>query len=104
MSTISYRKEALHHRIHKHARAHIHNMRQKSDTHKKVYSFLVAFILTFMVFMLWYFLSLPKILETYRTNKAEVERLNDNPLNKFKEIFRGKVTQNSNINNIEITQ
>ena len=36
MSTVSYRKEALHHKIHRHARAHIHNMRQKSDTHKTI--------------------------------------------------------------------
>ena len=52
--------------------------------------------------MLWYSLSLPKILETYRTNKAEVQRLNDNPINKFKEIFSGK--QQIDTNNIEITQ
>lgn len=103
MNTISYRKEALHHKIHRHARAHVHSMRQKSDTHKKIYAFSVAFILTFMVFMLWYFLSLPKILETYYTNKAEVKRLNDNPLNKFKDIFSGKTIE-TNTNNIEITQ
>ena len=40
--------------------------------------------------MLWYFLSLPKILETYRINKSEAERLNDEPLNKFKDIKKYK--------------
>ncbi len=103
MSTTSYRKEALHHKIHRHARSHIHNMRQKSDTHKKIYSFVVAFILTFIVFMLWYFLSLPKIMNNYYTNKAEMKRLNEKPLNKFKNIFSGKVTD-LDTNNIEIKQ
>ena len=104
MSTISYRKEALHHKIHKHAKAHIHSMRQKSDNHKKIYAFSVAFILTLIVFMLWYFLSLPKILEDYRVNKSETERLNDNPVNKLKEVFTGNEIEDTNINNIEITQ
>lgn len=100
---MSYRKEALHHKIHRHAKAHIHNMRQKSDTHKKIYSFTVAFILTFIVFMLWYFLSLPKILQTYHTNRAEVKRLNENPIEKFKGILSGKPTD-TDTNNIEIIQ
>jgi len=103
MNTISYRKEALHYKMHRHAKAHIHNMRQKSDNHKKIYAFSVAFIVTFIVFMLWYFLSLPKILETYRINKSEAERLNDQPLNKFKDIFTNNPVE-TNTNNIEITQ
>ncbi len=106
MNNIHYRGEKLHHKIHRHAREHVHKMRQKSDTHKKVYAFFVSFIVTLIVFMLWYLLSLPKILETYKINKMEVQRLNDNPISKFKDIFKNNEEgdSNSNLNNIEIIQ
>ena len=62
-----------------------------------------AFTVTFIVFMLWYFLSLPKILDTYRINKAENERLNENPLDDLKNVFQGRPVD-TDTTNIEITQ
>jgi hypothetical protein len=37
--------------------------------------------------MLWYFLSLPKILEAYRVDRAEVQRTGDDSLDKLKNAF-----------------
>lgn len=103
---INYRAEKLHHKLHRHVRQHIHHMRQRPDNHKKIYAFLVAFIVTFVVFMLWYFLSLPKILYTYRINKIETSRLNESSIDKFKDIFKSKDENVSDINtnNIEIKE
>jgi len=99
MNNINYRNELLHHKIHRHAKHHVHRLRGESDTHKKVFAFSFAFVVTFIVFVLWYFLSLPKILETYKITKSENERLNQEflPINELKDAF-------TNTNNIEITQ
>ncbi len=104
MNNINYRGERLHHKVHRHARQHVHRLRGKSDTHKKVFAFSFAFTVTFIVFVLWYFLSLPKILDTYRINKSETERLDENPVDKFKDIFTGQESEETDTTNIEITQ
>ncbi len=102
---INHRAEKLHHKLHRHAKQHVHRLRGKSDTHKKVFAFSFAFVVTLIVFMLWYFLSLPKILYVYRVNKAENQRLNDDPIDKFKNILKGKDGEiDSGVNNIEVTQ
>jgi hypothetical protein len=102
---INYRAEKLHHKVHRHARRHVHRLRGESDTHKKIFAFSFAFVVTLVVFMLWYFLSLPKILDTYRVTKAENQRLNDSPIDKFKNILKGKDGETDpNINNIEVIQ
>ena len=84
---INHRGEKLHHKFHRHAKRHVHRLRGKSDSHKKMFSFIFAFTVTLVVFVLWYFLSLPKIFDTYRINKIENERLNNNPIDKFKDIL-----------------
>ena len=91
MSHSNYRKEFLHHKIHKHVKNHVNSVRQKSDNHKKIYAFSVAFIVTSIVFMLWYFLSLPNILNSYQVNKLENERLDINPIEDVKDIFNAEV-------------
>jgi hypothetical protein len=103
MNNINYRNELLHHKLHRHATHHVHRLRGKSETHRKVFAFSFAFTVTLFVFMLWYFLSLPKILETYQVTKSENERLDENPLNDLRNAF---TTTESNIDttNIEITQ
>ncbi|MBC7981564.1 hypothetical protein H7X65_00640 [Candidatus Parcubacteria bacterium] len=101
MNHITNRHELLHHKIHRHARHHVHRLRGKSETHRKVFAFSFAFTVTFIVFVLWYFLSLPKILETYRITKSENERINDSSLQKLKNAFTGKDPQ-TDAANIEI--
>lgn len=102
---INHRAEKLHHKLHRHAKHHVHRLRGKSDTHKKVFAFSFAFTVTLIVFMLWYFLSLPKILYIYRVNKAENQRLNDNPVDKIKNIITGDEGEiDTNEDNIEVTQ
>ena len=103
MNSINYRRELLHHKVHRHARRHVHRLRGKSETHRKVFAFSFAFTVTFIVFVLWYFLSLPKILETYKVNKSENERINDSSLEKLKNAFTGNEPKTDGTN-IEITQ
>ena len=102
---INHRAEKLHQKAHRHAKHHVHHLRGKSENHRKAYAFTFAFVVTSFVFMLWYFLSLPKILSAYQINKSENQRLNDNPVDKFKDIIKGKEVENDkNINNIEVIQ
>jgi hypothetical protein len=98
MSNTQYRGEKIHHKIHRHAVHHVHRLRGKSDSHKKAVSFTIAFSVTFIVFVLWYFLSLPKIFEDYQVKLSENKRLDKNPLNKINNIF------NNDGNNIEIKE
>lgn len=98
MSNINHRGEKLHHKIHRHAVHHVHRLRGKTDSHKKAVSFAIAFSVTFIVFVLWYSLSLPRILENYQIKVSENKRLDKNPLNKIGNIF------NNEGNNIEITE
>jgi hypothetical protein len=102
---INHRAEKIHQKLHRHARHHVHRLRGESDTHKKVFAFTFAFTVTLFVFMLWYFLSLPKILDTYRITKSENQRLNDNPIDKFKDVLKGNNGEGDPVGaNIEITQ
>ena len=78
MSNTQYRGEKIHHKIHRHAVHHVHRLRGKSDSHKKAVSFTIAFSVTFIVFVLWYFLSLPKIFEDYQVKLSENKRLDKN--------------------------
>lgn len=105
---INHRAEKLHHKVHRHAKHHVHRLRGKSDSHRKIFAFTFAFTVTLIVFVLWYLLSLPKILYIYNVNRAENQRLNDNPIDKFKDILTGNVdnvdtSENIN-NNIELIQ
>lgn len=106
MSNINYRGEKIHHKIHRHVTHHVHRLRGKSDNHKKVVSFSVALGVTLFVFMLWYFLSLPKILEDYQIKMSENKRLDKSPLNKIKNIFNNSQdnVDINNDNNIEIKE
>lgn len=103
MNNINYRNELLHHKVHRHVKHHVHRLRGKSDTHKKVFAFSFALTITFIVFVLWYFLSLPKILEAYKINQSEINRLDEKPLEQLKNAFTGKVEEKDEIN-IEISQ
>ncbi len=103
MNSINYRRELLHHKIHRHARRHVHRLRGKSETHRKVFAFSFAFTVTFIVFVLWYFISLPKILETYKISKSENVRTPDGSLEKLKNALTGKENA-TGTDNIEITQ
>ena len=107
MNTINYRRELLHHKLHRHAKHHVHRLRGKSETHRKVFAFSFAFTVTFIVFVLWYFISLPKILETYKISRSENARTPDTSLEKLKKAFTDKDTPlgaATGTDNIEITQ
>jgi hypothetical protein len=104
MSNTQYRGEKIHHKIHRHAVHHVHRLRSKSESHRKIVSFSIAFVVTLIVFVLWYFLSLPKMLGDYQVKLSENKRLDKNPLNKISNIFNNDENNIDNIegNNIEI--
>ena len=85
-------KDQLHHKIHKHLKHHVHRLREKPEHHRKAVAFAIASTVTLFVFVLWYFLTLPKIMESYKVNKSENERLNDNPVDKLKNVFNEPVS------------
>ena len=63
VTNINYRAEKIHHKVHRHLKHHVHRLREKPERHRKAVAFGIAAAVTLIVFMLWYFLSLPKILE-----------------------------------------
>ena len=71
-----------HIRLHKRAKHHIHKLRKRPDHHKDIISFMVAFICTGIVFIGWYFISFPKIIQSYEVAKKEDAAVGDivNPL------------------------
>lgn len=107
MNTNKYRRELLHHKIHRHAKHHVHRLRGKSEIHRKIFAFTFASTVTFIVFVLWYMISLPKILETYKISRSENARTPDSSLEKLKNAFTGKnpsLNADNGQDNIEITQ
>ena len=79
--------ERWHIRLHRKAKHHVHRLRKKSDNHKDLVAFGVAFSFTLVVFIGWYFISFPKIIDSYYTNKKENSALDvsANPFDGFKE-------------------
>lgn len=76
-----------HIRLHKRAKKHIHSLRKRPDHHKDIISFTVATIVTILVFIAWYFISFPKIIDMYQVNKKEsyINNSFSNPFNKLKD-------------------
>lgn len=63
--------EKWHIRVGKRAKHHVHRLRKKPDHHKDVIAFFVAFIFTTIVFTGWYFISFPRIIDSYKLNRKE---------------------------------
>ncbi|MES2985693.1 MAG: hypothetical protein V4686_01030 [Patescibacteria group bacterium] len=68
--------EKWHIRLHRKAKHHVHRLRKKPDHHKDVIAFSVAFLVTSAVFVGWYFISFPRIIDSYSINKKENNALN----------------------------
>lgn len=77
--------EKWHIRLHKRAKHHIHQLRKRPDHHKDIISFFVAFVVTSIVFTGWYFISLPRIIESYTISKKESAFI-ESPLNSFSKV------------------
>lgn len=90
-------QEKWHHRLHRKAHHHVHRLRQKPDRHKEVIAFSFAFVITAVIFSMWYFFSLPKIFADYNSTRAENDRLDRsvNPLNDFNQMYDA-AAQNGN--------
>ncbi|MEN9604665.1 MAG: hypothetical protein RJB39_350 [Candidatus Parcubacteria bacterium] len=88
-------QEKWHHRLHRKARHHVHRLRQRPDHHKQIIAFSFAFVCTAVVFVLWYFFSLPRIFNEYKVNQAENARLerSANPLDDLKTKFQTGLDQ-----------
>lgn len=63
--------EKWHIRLHKKAKHHIYNLRKRPDHHKDIIAFFFAFVGTCIVFIGWYAISFPEILESYEIAKKE---------------------------------
>lgn len=63
--------EKWHIRLHRKAKHHVHRLRKKPDHHKDVMAFTVAFLFTLLVFTGWYFISFPRIMNSYYVNQRE---------------------------------
>jgi len=81
--------EKWHIRLHRKARHHIHKLRKRPDHHKDIISFCVAFCVTLVVFIGWYFISFPRIIQSYEVTKKENSALDisTNPLQNIKNSF-----------------
>lgn len=82
-------QEKWHQKLHRHARHHVHRLRKKPDHHKKAVAFGVSFGVTAVVFVLWYFLSVPIIMNEYRVSRDENNRLREssNPIDDFNAMY-----------------
>lgn len=67
--------EKWHIRLHRKAKHHVHRLRKKPDHHKDIIAFSVAFLFTLLVFTGWYFISFPRIINSYSVNQRESEAL-----------------------------
>ncbi len=83
--------DAWHIRLHKKAKHHIHKLRKRPDHHKDIISFFFAFIVTLCVFIGWYYISLPRIIDSYRVIKKQNAALHSstNPFTEIKERLEG---------------
>lgn len=88
--------DAWHIRLHKHARRHLHKLRKRPNHHKDIISFFAAFLVTLVVFIGWYFISFPKIIESYKMIRKENSALDisSNPIENIKNTLN---TQSPNI-------
>lgn len=84
--------EKWHQRFHRKARAHVHKLRQRPDHHKKAIAFTVAFTVTLIVFIFWYFFSIPRIFREYQVIRDQNERLDieENPFKEFQEKYSAR--------------
>lgn len=71
--------EKWHIRLHRKAKHHVHRLRKKPDHHKDLIAFCVAFSFTALVFTGWYFISFPRIIDSYKLNKRENSALEMSP-------------------------
>ncbi len=96
--------EKWHHRLHKKARHHVHKLRARPDHHKKAIAFSVSFVVTIVVFGLWYVFSMPRIFEDYRVTQAQNERLGEtiNPLDDMKQMYDQRKNEASAIGAIQV--
>ncbi len=88
--------EKWHIRLHKKARHHIHQLRKRPDHHKDIISFAIAFFVTLFVFIGWYFISFPRIIQSYKTTVKENSAL-DISANPLERIQKGFKLEDSNI-------
>lgn len=81
--------EKWHHRLHRKAKHHVHRLRQRPDRHKEIMAFSFAFTITAVIFVMWYFFSLPSIFADYNRTRAENDRLDRsaNPLTDLKTMY-----------------
>lgn len=77
--------EKWHIRLHRRAKHHVHRLRKKPDHHKDLIAFTVAFCVTALVFTGWYFLSFPRIIDSFKLNTRENSALNQSS-NPFSDI------------------
>ena len=83
MNIKEYRREKIHHRVYR----HIHVLRSKPEHHKRAIALTIAIVFTLFVFMIWYFISLPKIMESYKINQNEIKRVENKTFNDIKSFF-----------------
>ncbi len=95
-STENFIAERWHHRLHRRARHHVHKLRQRPNKHKEIMAFSFAFVITAIIFVLWYSFSLPKIFGEYYRTRAENERLDRsaNPLTDFQSMYKEAAANN----------
>ncbi|MES2623624.1 MAG: hypothetical protein V4576_04445 [Patescibacteria group bacterium] len=78
--------DAWHIRWHKHLKRRVHTLSQRPDHHKDAIAFSLAFLFTLLVFIGWYFISFPRIIDSYKINRKENSALNGsrNPIDTIK--------------------
>lgn len=98
------RHHAFHHKVKTHVHRHVHKLRQRPDHHKRAIAFSVAFVLTAMVFGIWYFFSLPRIISSYKINVEQSKRLNRSPnvIQGFNNIYNAKLNKANAVDSIEV--
>lgn len=91
-------QDKWHHRLHRKAHHHVHRLRQKPDRHKEIIAFSFAFVITLVIFVMWYFFSLPHIFADYKRTQAENARLQEtaNPLTDLKDRYNEAAANNEN--------
>ncbi len=95
---------AFHHKLKAHVHRHVHKLRQRPDHHKRAIAFSVAFTCTAIVFGIWYFFSLPRIISSYKINVEQSKRLNRSPnvIQGFNDIYNAKLNKANATESIEV--
>lgn len=96
--------EKWHHRLHRKTKHHVHKLRARPDHHKKVVAFSVSFVITAVVFGLWYVFSIPRILQDYRVTQMQNERLGQtiNPVDDIKQMYEDRKNEASATGAIQV--